>query len=228
MRFLAIALMFLLGASAAAAPAARPAAPATDWLTVIVRTPEGFRIGNPDAPVKLVEYGSRSCPTCGRFARESGALRSRYVAGGKLSFEFREFPVHPQDVAISTLGMCVTPRNFFTILDKMYAGQDAFNARAGALGDARWQQLQAMPLPQSSRAIADALGYTALLKQAGMTEARIQQCFGDIAALKAFGDRIQAAANIGVNGTPTFFLNGRRLDAVSWGQIEPELQAAGA
>jgi protein-disulfide isomerase len=229
MRLLTLALLLALTALGASAPlSARPATPVANWLTIVVRTPEGgFRIGNPAAPLKLVEYGSRTCPICGRFARESGALRSRYVASGKVSWEFRDFPVHPQDVAVSTLGMCVTPRNFFNVLDQMYAQQDAFNNKAESLGEARWGQLQAMPILQSNRAISDALGYTALLKQAGMTEARIQQCFGDIAALRAFGDRIQAAARMGVQGTPTFFLNGRQLDGVTWGQIEPYLQSAG-
>lgn len=223
MRFLVLALMFLIGASATASPAPPP-----DWKTVVVRTAEGFRMGNPDAPVKLVEYGSRTCPICGRFAHESGDLVTRYVASGKVSWEFRDFPVHPQDVAVSTLGMCVTPRNFFNILEQMFARQDEFNGRASAIGEARWKQFEAMPILQSNRAISDALGYTAMLKQAGMTDARIQQCFGDVAALKAFGDRINAAAQRGVNGTPTFFLNGRRLRVITWSQLEPELQAAGA
>jgi protein-disulfide isomerase len=227
MRFLVIALMFLLGASATAAAPAPRAAP-TNWLTVVVKTPEGVRIGNPNAPAKLVEYGSRTCPICGRFYAEGGvALKTRYVASGKVSWEFRDFPVHPQDIAVSTLGMCVSTRNFFDVLDKMYVRQAEFNNRAVALSEARWQQLQARPVLQSNRAIADALGYTALLKQSGMTDARIAQCFNDGAALKAFGDRIQAASNIGVDGTPTFFLNGRRLNAIRWSQVEPELQAAG-
>jgi len=226
MRFLVLACLFLLGASAAAAPAPRAAAP-TNWLAVTARTPEGFRIGNPNAAAKLVEYGSRTCPICGRFYAEGAAGLRGYIASGKVSWEFRDFPVHPQDVAVSTLGMCVSTPNFFKVLDQMYARQNEFNARAEALGLARWQQFQAMPILRSNRAIADALGYTALLKQAGMTDARIAQCFNDGAALRAFGERIRAANNLGVDSTPTFFLNGRRLSAVTWGQIEPELQAAG-
>lgn len=225
MRFLALALLFLLSASATAAPAPRAAAP--NWLAVSARTPEGFRLGNPNAPAKLVEYGSRTCPICGRFYAEGAAGLRRYIASGKVSWEFRDFPVHPQDIAVSTLGMCVSARNFFDVLDRMYARQNEFNNRAMALSEARWRQLQSLPVLQSNRAIADALGYTALVKQAGMRDARIAQCFNDGAALKAFGERIQAASNIGVEGTPTFFINGRRLSAISWARLEPELQAAG-
>ena len=56
---------------------AKVAAPAgKQWSTTVTKTAEGgYRMGNPDAPIKLVEYGSRSCPHCKRFAEESGPLR---------------------------------------------------------------------------------------------------------------------------------------------------------
>ena len=228
MRFLVLVLTFLLGASAVAAPAPHAPAP-VNWLAVVAKTPAGVRLGNPDAPVKLVEYGSRTCPICGAFyADGAAALKSRYIATGKVSWEFRDFPVHPQDIAVSMLGMCVSTPNFFKVLDQMYVRQNEFNARAGALSEARWQQLQAMPPAQSFRALNDDLGYTALLKQNGMTEARIQQCLGDPAALKAFGDRIEAGVRLGVKGTPTFFINGQHLSAFTWARLEPVLKTAGA
>jgi len=223
MRLLALALLCVLTALGASAPlSAGPAA--ADWLTVVARTPEGgTRIGNPAAPLKLVEYGSRTCPTCGRFANESGALRSTYVAGGKVSWEFRDFPVHPQDPGVSLIGMCVSPRNFFKILDQMYAGQDAFNRKASMLTDERLRELSEMPLLQGARAWSDTLGYTDLVRRAGMPEARIAQCFGK-PALDALVAVVEGGSKLGVQGTPTFFLNGRQLNAVSWAQIEPYLQ----
>lgn len=229
MRTLMLALLFLLGASAATAQAPRAAAPA-NWLTVIAKTPEGgTRIGNPNAKVKLVEYGSRTCPICGKFYNDGAVALKAYVAKGTVSWEFRDFPVHTQDVAVSTLGMCVSTPNFFRVLDMMYARQKEFNDRAMALGDARWRQLTAMPVLQSNRAIADALGYTAALKQMGMTEARLTQCFNDRAALEALGNRIKAANDRGIDGTPTFYLNGGLLSGfITWAQIEPILKQAGA
>jgi len=229
MRFLVLACLFLLGASAATAQAPRPAAPA-NWLAVIAKTPDGgTRIGNPDAKVKLVEYGSRTCPICGRFYAEGAAALKAYVAKGTVSWEFRDFPVHPQDVAVSTLGMCVSTPNFFKVLDQMYVRQNEFNNRAMAIPQARWQQLSKMPINQANRALVDTLGYTAMLKQAGMTEARIAACFNDRAALEAFGNRIKAGADRGVEGTPTFFMNGGLLSGfITWSQIEPVLKSAGA
>ena len=103
-RIVLAVLPFLLAAcgdgagnsSAPAAPVAAVTAPAgQSWLDTVAQTEGGFRVGNPDAPVKLIEYGARSCPTCGAFAREGAEpLLNNYVASGKVSFEFRDFLVH--------------------------------------------------------------------------------------------------------------------------------------
>ena len=88
---------------AVAAPATRKAARAAvsksvDWTKRVVVTADGgFLVGNPAAKVKLVEYGSLSCPSCQRFHQEAIAgLRAR-VATGNVSFEFRPFGVHSAD-----------------------------------------------------------------------------------------------------------------------------------
>ena len=69
------------GANATVASAA-PAG--TDWTTTVVATPEGgMRMGNPDAPVKLVEFASMTCHVCKEFAEESSpALEQNYVKSG--------------------------------------------------------------------------------------------------------------------------------------------------
>src|SRR3546814_11491481 len=83
-------------------------------------------MGNPNAALKLVEYGSRSCPTCGVFGRDGiPPLEENYVKTGKVSFEFRDFPVHGgPDLGLSTLGRCVSESAFFPILEQTYASQD--------------------------------------------------------------------------------------------------------
>jgi protein-disulfide isomerase len=226
MRFLAFALLFLLGASA---PALSKAPPAPNWLTTIASTPEGgVRMGNPAAKVKLVEYGSRSCPVCGRFAMESGDLRAKYVASGKVSYEFRDFLIHPQDLGATVIGKCVSDRNFFTVLDSMYANQGWFNRKAESLGQARYAEINAMAPPARARAWSDDVGYTELVRQAGMPDARINACFANPQAIPTLARRLEAAAKAGVEGTPSFFINGRKAQGtVLWSQLEPLLQAAG-
>src|SRR3546814_4508496 len=62
-----------------------------DWTKVVVATTEGgVRMGNPDAPVKLIEFASFTCPHCREFNEAAAdVLKSKYVASGKVSLEFR-------------------------------------------------------------------------------------------------------------------------------------------
>jgi len=228
MRFLVLALLFVLGASAPALTGATAAPVQTDWTKTFVRTPEGgVRMGNPAAPVKLVEYGSRSCPVCARFAHESGDLRTKYVASGKVSWEFRDFLVHPQDLGNAVIGRCVSDRNFFSVLDSMFANQSFFNRKADSLGETRHAQLSAMPPAQAAKAWSDEVGYTELVRQAGMPQARINACFADPQGIPSLARMLQAGAKAGVDGTPTFFINGRKVPGYTWDRIEPALIAAG-
>ncbi|HYJ51748.1 MAG TPA: thioredoxin domain-containing protein, partial [Allosphingosinicella sp.] len=66
----------------------RPDGPSRrDWLLTAARTPEGgFRIGNPNAEVKVVEYLSTTCPHCAEFAHEGGPrLFQQHVRNGHVS-----------------------------------------------------------------------------------------------------------------------------------------------
>ena len=64
-----------------------PAPNGGDWTETVAATPEGgFRMGNPEAPVKLVEYASITCPHCAEFAEQgTSALRDQYVKSGRVS-----------------------------------------------------------------------------------------------------------------------------------------------
>lgn len=223
---LRIALLALAALALPSAPATPPPAQAVNWVSTVAVTPQGgVRQGSPNAAVKLVEYGSRSCPTCKRFADEGvGPLRADYIATGKVSYEFREFWVHPQDPGLSLLGKCVPVSRFFPLLDAMFAEQGALS---GQMSQEIFNEINALPQLRQPAAYAKRLGYVDLLKRRGMPEARAAQCLGDAALLKRIEGEIRAGIAAGVDGTPTFFLNGRKLDNVYvWAQLEPELRAA--
>jgi protein-disulfide isomerase len=202
------------------------------WIDVVTKTPEGgFRQGNPNAPIQLVEYGSRTCPTCGRFAAEGvEPLRQKYISTGKVSYEFRDFPLHgAPDLALALLNQCVGVDAFFPVLDQMFANQAAFGEKLNALPEGFQQQLQAMTPPQAAAAMADAMGAIAFAKQSGVPEAKARQCLADQATIKSIADVMaDASNNRGVTGTPSFFINGKQIDAAMWSQVETALQAAGA
>lgn len=214
-------------------PVAAASAPAGKaWVDTVTQTKEGGHLlGNPNAAIKLVEYGSRTCPTCGRFAQEGmEPLRTKYISTGRVSYEFRDFPLHgAPDIALALLNRCVSDEAFFPMLDQLFANQSAFLDKLQQLPPELSQQLQSQSPPQAAATIAQAVGMLDFVKQRGLPEAKARQCLADGAAVQKIADiYADGANNRGVSGTPTFFINDSKVDAAMWSQVETALQAAGA
>ncbi|HVJ02190.1 MAG TPA: thioredoxin domain-containing protein [Sphingomonas sp.] len=228
LRLFAAALLLFVGMGPAVAGQAKRA-PA-QWVNTVVRTAEGgYRQGNPAAPIKLIEYGSRTCPTCGRFAAEGvEPLRREWIASGKLSYEFRDFLIHgAPDFALALLNQCVPTQRFFPVLDAMFANQQGFAERLEKVPAKTLEGYQQLPPPQMATRFAEAMGAIAFMKQHGVPEAQARRCLADPAAIRRVAKTNADGANVhGVNGTPTFFVNGRKVRAYSWDALQPELRAA--
>lgn len=223
------------GNTTAAAPVAPVAPPAgQDWTQTVAKTPEGFVMGNPNAAIKLVEYGSRLCPTCKAVADEGFAtLTDQYVKSGKVSFEFREFLVHgPMDMPPALLGTCVGTAPFFPLLEQMFTNQSQFLNGIQTAPAAVQQQIQAASPVESFRLMADAMGLIEYVKARGIPEARARQCLSNQAEIDRLTKQTQDnAAGVGgpVTGTPTFLINGRKADnVITWAQLQAALKQAGA
>lgn len=221
-------------AKPAARPAARPAA-APNWTATVAITPEGgFRQGNPNAPVKLVEYGSRGCPTCGRFAADGvPPLRSDFIATGKVSYEYRDYLIHgAPDLAMALVNQCVPTARFFPVLDAIYANQKTFDDRLHKLVDGQPKQVEAwqkLPPGQMATRFAEAMGLIAFMKTQGLPEARTRQCLADPKLIGRIAKTNADAVNLyQVDSTPSFIINGRKLRAFTWDRLLPELWANGA
>lgn len=214
-------------AAGKAAPAAR-----TAWTRVVARTADGgYRMGNPNAPVKLVEFGSRTCPTCARFAVEGyEALTSRYVATGKVSYEFHDFPVHGAvDLAPILLGRCVSDDRYFTLLDAMFANQQQLLTTDREISAADKAMLEKATPNQVAAFLADYYGYAKFAADHGVAPARATACLADRAGIEAIAREADAArTKYKISGTPSFFVNGEKVAAASWADLEPILRAKGA
>jgi protein-disulfide isomerase len=229
----AAAFLLLAGAAAAAPAAAAPppgkAAPArADWARTVVATPEGgFRMGNPAAKVKLVEYGSLTCGHCANFV-EAGmaALVGTYVSSGKVSYEYRSFILNGLDVAATLVARCGGPSRFFPVADKLYAAQGQWMGRVRSLTDAQKSQLNALPENQRLGRLAELAGITQIAAQHGIAPAQAKRCLADQTALDRLASMSEAAQAQGVQGTPTFFLNGGNIGPHSWSTLEPILREA--
>src|SRR6478672_5906480 len=112
-------------AKAHAAKAHAAKAKVRDWSLVVSPTAEGgFVMGNPNAKVKLIEYGSMTCPHCAHFDEEATpALINEFVKTGDVSFEFRNFVRDAMDVSASLVARCGGAKRFFPVTRAMFKDQ---------------------------------------------------------------------------------------------------------
>ncbi|OHT20731.1 DsbA family protein [Edaphosphingomonas haloaromaticamans] len=227
----AFASLAAIGASAALPPATAVAAPAKapDWNRRIVATPEGgWLIGNPAAPVKLIEYASYTCPHCAHFMAEGMPIvRRDYIATGKVSLEFRQFALNPIDLTEGMLVRCTaTPAAAVALGEKMFADQQAILDRAP--DEATGERLSATPPAQLHTALAQAMKLDEWATKNGLPAPRVKACLADL----SLRDRIvairgKAIESYDIQGTPSFVLNGKALEKTfNWQALEPQLKAA--
>lgn len=225
-----LAATLLLLPVALPAPVLAAATKATDWQTVVAATPEGgFRIGNPAAPVKVIEYASLTCPTCARFHADSmAALRTKYIAGGKVSFEFRNFILNGPDYAASMLARCEGPKGFFPLVAAFFGEQPRWTAPFAQQTEADKARITAQPAERQLAAIAEAGKLDGFVAPRGVTRARFDACLVDKAGLdRLLAMRKDAVDTFKLNGTPGFIINGKTQDGVlTWAALEPLVQAA--
>ncbi len=205
--------------------AALAAAPATDWSQSTRQTPKGaYVIGNPAAPVKLIEYGSYTCSHCADFAKASApVLKGQMIRSGKVSLEYRHLIRDPADLGAAVLARCAGARGFGAAHALIFATQDTWLPKLGTYQQAH-PDIDKQPLIAQARAYADAGGLTAAMRGRGLTLPQINACFAN----KAEVARITAMtgdAPIEVSGTPAFYLDGILQPMVGWEQLETTLRA---
>ncbi|MFL5562730.1 MAG: DsbA family protein [Gemmatimonadaceae bacterium] len=145
--------------------------------------------GSPDAPVTLVEYGDYECPHCGHAYPIVKSIQHRL--GKKLRFVYRNFPLaesHPHARHAAEVAEAAAAQGkFWEMHDALFENQDR-------LEDEDLVEM-ARQLKLDAKAIARAL-------EEGSYTARVREDFRN-------------GVRSGVNGTPTFFINGERYDG-SW------------
>ncbi len=224
----------LLFAAALLPSAAAPAKPTTkaavkrDWTQAVAVTPEGgFRMGNPAAKVKLIEYGSLACPHCRHF-EETGykPLAQNYVRTGQVSFEFRNYLLNGPDISVSLLTRCAGAAKFFPMSQQVFATQPQWQQKLQDLTDADKAALEKLSDQQRLVRFAEIVGIGPIASRFGVTSARAQQCLADPIALKRLLDMTKTAMDGGISHTPTFLIDGKVTDAATWEDLEPQLKAA--
>lgn len=207
------------------------AAPAgSQWADTVTVSPEGgYVVGNPDAPLKLVEYASHTCSHCATFAKSGKpVLKDKYVPTGVVSFELREVFLNPFDVVIAGLAQCGAKEQMQPLSDQVW--QNLESVFTGLQGNQQAVEAASqLPINQRFAAIAEATGLLEFFAARGLSADQGRACLSDAARIEALVKTVEANnAKDKITGTPTFFLNGKRLEGTTWEMIEPQLQRAGA
>ena len=209
------------------APIAAPEG--TNWGdTVTISEEDGYVLGNPDAPLKLVEYASHTCGACANFSAQAKAGIKEYVASGVVSFEQRNLVRDPIDLTIATLVRCGAKENMQPLSDQAWTNLEATFAAVNQNG-AAYQAAGEAPLEQRFVGIAEAAGLIDFFAARGLSADQQRACLTDTDTIETIANNSSTQAEeLSINVTPTFILNGRRLDVNQWRDIEPVLQRAGA
>jgi protein-disulfide isomerase len=211
-KYIGIALL-----GAASLSAASSAAPAkASWLTTVTITDKGAHvIGNPSAANKVVEYLSYTCGHCADFeTKEAPPFKTQYVATGKASLEIRNFVLNAYDLTAAMLARCGGKGRFFGNQKHLMATQRIWLGNASKVSAETKAKLQAEDYHGFMAGAYNELGLGPIMQQRGVTPAQAKACLADKAALQTIIDMTDAGAALGVQGTPSFMINGVLQDHV--------------
>lgn len=184
--------------------AAAPKAPAGQPAV----TADDHILGKPDAPVTIIEYASLTCPHCAHFHKETlPKIKEEWIDTGKAKLVFRNFPFDRPALSAAVLAECGGNERYFSFIGAFFQQQD------------NWARAQD-PVAALIR----------IAKLGGLSEEKAQACLKDEQlANRVVAQRLTGEKDLGVNSTPTFFINGRQLvGAQEYSKYNEMLQAAGA
>ncbi|HEX4407712.1 MAG TPA: DsbA family protein [Xanthobacteraceae bacterium] len=146
-------------------------------------------IGSEKAPVTIVEYASMTCPHCAHFSETTyPELKKRYLDTGKARYTLRSFPLDALAAAGFMVARCAGNDKYMPVVETLFAKQVDWIVKE--------------PIPP----------LMGIAKQFGMTEDAFKACLSNQKELDAIqGVRDRAVEKLGINSTPTFFVNGKKL-----------------
>ncbi len=156
-------------------------------------------LGPAEAKVTVVEYASMTCGHCAHFSKDVWPdFKKKYVDTGKVHYIFREFPLDNLAAAASMLARCAGGDKTFPLIEALFAKQ------------ADWAFGEGNPVPKLFE----------IAKQVGFTQESFDKCLTDQKLLDNItAGRTRASEVFSVGATPTFFVNGKRLD------VAPSMEA---
>ena len=211
---------------------AKVAPPAGKSWSQVVRFEDdgGVVMGNPDAPIKLHEFGAFTCGHCSQFAKDSHEeLKRDFVDTGRVSYKLTPFMLHPVDAIAGAIVKCTGPDRFFPLADATFLEHEAFIEGASKASPGIENAMQ-LPPEQRFNALAKGWRIDQFYQQRGVPAQQIEQCLTKVDNVVAIEKGTNdATAKYQITGTPSFVINEKKVDGISsWAPLRDRLRAMGA
>jgi protein-disulfide isomerase len=168
------------------APAPQAVAQAADKTTLLKVQPNDHVLGDPNAPITLIEYASLTCPHCAHFSvAVLPELKKKWIDTGKVKLIYRDFPLDQTALKAAQLAECAGKDKYFGVIDMTFETQ------------AKWATA-ADPIAELGKS----------LRIAGMGENEVKACLANDAVANGVVADYRGGETLGVNSTPTLFING--------------------
>jgi protein-disulfide isomerase len=220
------------GGAKSGEPIARIAPPAGKaWSDVVAKTAEGgYRMGNPEAPIRIVEFGALSCSHCAEFSAQSSTeLRDTFVASGRVSYELRLFMLNALDMPAALLVTCGAPEAVPTLAEQFWAWQPTMFENLQSAPQAQMQAIDSQPPQQRIASLARVTGMEKFVNSRGIAADQAAACLADMKRVEELANQTETASKeFEITGTPTFLVNGAKTDVKSWPDLKARLETMGA
>jgi protein-disulfide isomerase len=160
-----------------------------DKTTLLSIQPTDHVLGDPNAPITLIEYASLTCPHCAHFSvAVLPELKKKWIDTGKVKLIYRDFPLDQTALKAAQLAECAGKDKYFGVIDMTFETQPKWATASD-------------PIAELSKS----------LRIAGMGDAEVKACLANDAVANAVVADYRGGETLGVNSTPTLFINGQEF-----------------
>jgi protein-disulfide isomerase len=167
--------------------------------TVLVSLDDDPVLGNPDAPLTIVEFSDFQCPFCAKFyAQTLPLIKENYIKSGQVNFVYRDFPIngiHPNAMPAALAAECADDQGkFWEYHDLVFTNQDS------------WKSLDVSSASMTFQEYA---------KELGLDTSEFSSCLTTAKHSQEVNKDLQDGQNYGVAGTPGFFIGNEKIGYVA-------------
>lgn len=171
----------------AAGPPPVAAAAAPDKSALLAIQPGDHVLGDPKAPITLIEYASFTCPHCAHFHTQVlPDIKKKWIDTGKVKLIYRDFPLDQVAAKAAQIAECVGKDRYFGVIDLIFRNQPTWAAASDPVAEL------AKPL-----------------RIAGLGDNEIKACLANEAKANEVIADYRGGETLGVNSTPSLFIDGQ-------------------